>query len=120
MELDFSDCVGDFHFDEGNVRLELWNEFHECVTNENDRVWRVESGERVVFNDDLLQSSNVKMETIARFCDWLNDELVMKKWKDKKLDVMGKIFFWDDLNHDVVVAVLWKENRFVIMTHNFS
>lgn len=115
--MEFSDCIGQFYFHEGNVRLDLWDEF--LLNDDENRLWLVESGERLLFNDKILQTDTILIETIERFCDWLNDELVQKKWKDKELNVWGKIVFMDDLNHDVVAAVLWRDGKFEIKTHDF-
>jgi len=120
MSIEFCECIGEFYFHEENIRLDLWDEFLECGNQNNERVWLVESGDRVLFNQSIFNTSDITLETIEKFCKWLNEEIVEKKWKEKKLSVWGKIIFFDDLNHDIVAIVLWKDGKFQIKIHNFS
>jgi len=120
MSVEFSDCFGCFYFHDDRVRLDLWEEFQECVDDNSERLWLVHSGDRVLFNDAVLESKDITYDAIERFCAWLNEHLVQKKWADKQLDVWGKIVFLNDLNHDEIVVVLWKHDQFVIKTHDFA
>lgn len=118
--LEFPLCEGHFHFHQGNMRLELWEEFCSNPQEGEERLWLVYSGDRVGFNTEAFNEKMVFFKDIEAFCAWLNEELVNKKWKDiKELDVWGKILFWDDLNHDIVVAILWRNGAFQIKTHKF-
>lgn len=114
----FSDCVGKIEFFEGNVLLDLWEEW--CKDKDEGRTWLIQSGDAVIFNDDLFHSHfPVTFETIERFCVWLNEELVEKKWKDRKIEVLGKVVFCDRQDHDIIVVVLWQNDKFMIKTHDF-
>lgn len=132
-ELSFDASVGDFHFSSGRMRLELWEEYSKNSEN-RDRSWLVESGERIVFNDvDYIDQTPVHCgdtpySSIIELRDSLNELVAKKKategfsgWPED-VEAEGKLFFYNeyDDSHNVVVMLHWKNGEFIVTHRDFE
>ena len=131
--LEYTDVFGHFHFYSGNIQLELWEEFVEQTKAEghakaDDRTWRVESGDRVVFDNRLLEFDWVNVtggwistETLLGLCDSLN-ELLKTRWPlaEKPITAEGKLVFYHHSDHDVVTMIRFSNGAFTLTSYDFN
>ncbi len=138
-----------FYTDNGSRMLELWDEFCEDADefpNEVDllegtssRKWLVESGDRVVFKDTVNNyggmsgRNDVTYSEIVEFKNSLN-ELITRKIKAGKQDVKGKttkgwpepveaegkLIFYNEYDHSVVVMVSFRDGAFQVTSRDFG
>lgn len=121
----FDSVVGDFHFNSGNLRLDLWGEFSDDVNGRSNRSWLVESGERVVYNqlmtdnglEDILYSKIIDMTNTLN--DLVKEKVNSSIWPEE-VDAEGKMIFFNEFDHDTIVVVKWNNGEFRVKAHNFT